>query len=725
MDILGKNNKIRKQLIRFKWPLIIIASMFTLALIGYLFILFGGKFIFDEEAVILPRASKVVAEDGTLLGKLYTENRDFVTIDQIPDYVEEAFLALEDRRFYQHAGVSFPAVARAITRDIIAMEKVEGGSTITQQLAKNLFLVNDKTWMRKTKEVMASIYLERNYTKKNILELYLNEVYFAHGIYGVGTASDYFFGKTVEELTIDEAALLAAMIKAPNTYSPYINIDKAKERRNVALQAMEAYGTISTEEMLSYQTKNIDVQEKQEEQEPWLDDYFAYVLDEVEARYDLSREELKRGGYTIQTHIDPFIQEVAYKQIQEESYSAPKNENKEYAFVLMEQETGHLTALIAGKSYELGGTNHLRTRLQPGSLMKPIAVYGPAMELGMFGPYDYLKDEDVDYNGYRVNNANNIYDGEIMMYDAIVQSKNAPAVWTLNQVGIDYSKTILEKMHISIEDEGLAIALGGLQYGLTPIEVTEAYRPFIHHGKWTQAQSINKILDKYNKEVKQESGQKEVTIFDKQVAWNILRMLEDVVKEGTAKYGEFSQALAGKTGSTQHPIKKEKTKDAWFTGITPSYVVTTWIGFDEATEANYMDTSSDASVRLTKSILSEIHKHQELESVFKKPDDVDELEEPIELPTITDLTGDVQFGGVTLVKGKLQWTPSDDERVVYRIYRRKDEEKELVGEVTGIGEYTINRVNIFKKDMYYVVPYNSLTNSEGTPSNAVTLSFDL
>lgn len=283
-------------------------AMFLLAWLGYLFIIFGGRFVFDEKAVILPTASSVVAEDGTVLGKLYTENRDYVTLDQIPDHVEEAFIAMEDKRFYEHAGISFPAVARAVYRDIIAMSKVEGGSTITQQLAKNLFLVNDKTWMRKTKEVMASVYLERNYTKSQILELYLNEIYLAHGIYGIGTAADYYFGKNIEELSVEEGALLAALVKAPNTYTPHHDLEKAKNRRNLVLQQMANNDNISTEDMLDMQTTSIEVQAQQEEREPWLDDYFAYVLAETEEVYDLSREALKRGGYTIEVNMDPTIQ---------------------------------------------------------------------------------------------------------------------------------------------------------------------------------------------------------------------------------------------------------------------------------------------------------------------------------------------------------------------------------------------------------------------------------
>ncbi|WP_235182758.1 transglycosylase domain-containing protein [Gracilibacillus boraciitolerans] len=528
----------------YKWLTITMTAMFLLAWLGYLFIIFGGRFVFDEKAVILPTASSVVAEDGTVLGKLYTENRDYVTLDQIPDHVEEAFIAMEDKRFYEHAGISFPAVARAVYRDIIAMSKVEGGgSTITQQLAKNLFLVNDKTWMRKTKEVMASVYLERNYTKSQILELYLNEIYLAHGIYGIGTAADYYFGKNIEELSVEEGALLAALVKAPNTYTPHHDLEKAKNRRNLVLQQMANNDNISTEDMLDMQTTSIEVQAQQEEREPWLDDYFAYVLAETEEVYDLSREALKRGGYTIEVNMDPTIQKIAYEQMQKSDFFHGSNDAVDGSFILMEQTTGNLQALIAGRDFQLNDINHVITKKQPGSVIKPLAVYGPAMQLGNYLPYDLIPDQDINYDGYRVGNADDNYEEEVTLYQAVVESKNAPAVWILDQIGIEYSKSILEKMKINISDSGLAMALGGLETGLDPIQITEGYRTFIHHGEWIEARSIDAILDRDQEKV-QPKERETKSVFNSQTSWNMLRMLEAVVEEGTGEAGGLRKSLS-------------------------------------------------------------------------------------------------------------------------------------------------------------------------------------
>ncbi|WP_208590414.1 transglycosylase domain-containing protein [Gracilibacillus suaedae] len=709
---------------RYKWLSIIVTSMFLLSVLGYLFIIFGGRFVFDERAVILPTASKVVAEDGTVLGKLYSENRDYVTLEQIPDHVEEAFIAMEDQRFYEHAGISLPAVTRAVYRDIITMSKVEGGSTITQQLAKNLFLVNDKTWMRKTKEVMASIYLERNYTKSQILELYLNQIYLAHGVHGVGTAADYYFGKDIEDLSIEEGALLAAMVKAPNSYSPHHDLDEAKQRRDLVLQQMANEGDISTEQLLALQATEIKVKDQEEQRDPWLDDYFAYVLEEVEATYGLSREALKRGGYTVEVHMDPDIQQIAYDQMQDSDYYHGSNDAVNGSFVLMEQKTGRLKALIAGRDFQLNDTNHLLTKKQPGSVMKPLAVYGPAMQLGNYQPYDMIPDQDIEYDdGYRVNNVDGQFDGEVSMFQAVVESKNAPAVWLLDQIGIDYSKSLLEKMNIDMNDQGLAIALGGLEKGITPIKVAEGYRTFISGGEWLEARSVRVVYNKDQEKLQPKEREKE-NVFNSQTAWNMLRMLEGVTKDGTGTAGEYGKALAGKTGSTQHPEKEDAVKDAWFASITPEYVTAAWIGYDHATAENYLTTGSEATTRLTKSILTEIDKRILLSEKFEQPDDVEDLPEPIQLPEINDLTASIQFGGFSILQGELNWTASEDSRIIYRIYERGEDEDHFIGEAEGQGKYTIDRVNVFRTGEYYVVPYNPLTKQTGEPSNMTSLEFD-
>ncbi|MBM7571467.1 transglycosylase domain-containing protein [Aquibacillus albus] len=705
--------KLPSWVIRLKWPIIITGSTLLLSILGYLFIIFGGRFVFDEKQLILPATTTIVTEDQEKVGLLYEENRMPVTIEQIPEHVEQAFLAIEDRRFYDHAGVSFPSVARALYRDVISMQKAEGGSTITQQLAKNLFLTNEKTWMRKTKEVMAAIYLERNFSKKRILELYLNEIYFAHGIFGVGAASDFYFGKNVEALTVQEGALLAALSKAPNTYSPFHNPEKAKERRDLVLEQMNRYGMLETDEMLEYQGKTLGVQQREEVNQPWIDDYLAMVIKEAEEKYQLTLPELKRGGYKIVVNMNKKAQQIAYEQFQQDTHFYGSSNEVEGAFVLMNQESGKLEAVLGGRKYQLGDLHRAVIPRQPGSVMKPLAVYGPAMMLEDYQPYTFLADEQHSYDGYTAANADGQYDGTVTMYDAIRESKNAPAVWLLDQIGIGYSKSYLEKMDISLPDKGLSIALGGLENGLTPIQLVQSYRPFIHNGQWIKAHTIDRIE---NREGEQLDGGDldEQEVFSPEVAWNMVRMLESVVTDGTGSEGEYAKALAGKTGSTQHPLAEGQVKDAWFVGVNPDYVTALWMGFDKSDASRYLTKGSAAPTILTKNILSELDKQQALTANFQVPKNITDLAEPIRhLPKIIDLEARYRFGGLSLVKGELTWTAARDERIIYEIY----EDGEKIDEVEGKGSFTIDQVSIFSNHTYHVVPYDPLTDQRGEPSN--------
>ncbi|MDY0407834.1 transglycosylase domain-containing protein [Paracerasibacillus soli] len=241
-------------------------------------ILYGGKMLVNEEKLILNAATVIETSDGKEVTKVYHELRFPVEIKEVPTYVQDAFVATEDRRFYEHAGVDMKSVTRAVFRDIIARSKTEGASTITQQLAKNLFLTNDKTWMRKTKEVMIAIYLDRHYSKKELLELYMNSIYFGHGVYGIEAAANKYFSKSVQDLTVAEGAMLVGIVKAPNGYSPINHPDKALTRRNTVLKLMEQAGVLQTEERVREQRRKLGLKVQEVKESPWLDSYIDLVL---------------------------------------------------------------------------------------------------------------------------------------------------------------------------------------------------------------------------------------------------------------------------------------------------------------------------------------------------------------------------------------------------------------------------------------------------------------
>ncbi|WP_373895651.1 transglycosylase domain-containing protein [Virgibacillus sp. CBA3643] len=706
---------------KLKLFLITIGIMLIVGLTGFGTILIGGELIVDEEDLILDATTVIETADGEVISELYNEHRTLVSLDAIPEHVQHAFISIEDRRFYDHGGIDFRSVFRAVFKNILAMSKVEGASTITQQVGKNLFLTNDKTWTRKAKEAMAAINLERKFTKDDILELYLNEIYFGEGIYGVETASNYFFSKSVDDLTVAEGALLAGLAKAPNGYSPINHPEKALDRRNVVLSAMEDTEVISTDKRVQEQEKSLDLDVQEREVNPWVDSYVDLVMKEAADKHELSINELKRGGYRIIVSMDEDAQHIAYEQFQNGDYFPGNTEGTQGAFVMMEQETGKIISAIGGRDYQIGDLNRVTVARQPGSIMKPIAVYGPAMMQDEYMPFSLIPDRQMDHDGYTVSNVDGNYDGMVTMFEALKKSKNTSAVWLLDQIGVDYSKEYLEQLGINIEDDGLSIALGGLSKGVAPIDLMESYGTFARNGSMIESYSIDRIYNR-DDEMIVETSPSAREVFSPQVAWNMTEMLLDTVESGTAAHGNYNKALAGKTGSTQHPFVDSETNDAWFVGYTPEYTTALWMGYDEASEDHYLTAGSEYPTRLTKAILTEMDNRRALTESFAKPDEVDALPEPIMLPQITNLSADYAIGG-TLFQGKLTWQGSDDDRVVYRIYREQEGIDERVGEVEGKTEFEIDTFALLQSNAYYVVPYDPLTKLEGERSGTVSLSW--
>lgn len=704
-----------------KWSFVGLTSVIGLGLIGYLIIIFLGSQIVDADMLILAETTAIETADGKVIAELYQENRAYVPLEDIPEHVMDAYIAIEDRRFYDHAGVDWKSVMRAVYRDIIAMDKVEGASTITQQLAKNLFLYNDKTWTRKAKEVMAAIYMERKFSKDEILELYLNEIYFGHGIYGIEKAAEFYFSKDVEDLTIAEGALLAGLAKAPNGYSPIDYPEKALERRNVVLQAMADAGMISAETKQIEQGKTLGLSVKETASASWADSYVDLVLKEAQENLRFSIDHLKVGGYRIVVAMDPQIQQIAYESFQMDEYFPGNTPGVEGAFVMMEQESGKLVSAIGGRNYVLGDLNRAMVKRQPGSTFKPLAVYAPALMHEDYSAYSLLPDEQEVNDSYLVANVDGTYEKAVSLYDSLVASKNVPAVWLLDRIGIEYAKNYLEKMDISISDEGLAIALGGLAEGVTPIDLVEGYRTFAADGKFVQAYTIEKIYDK-NDVLIYENNQEEKEIFSPQVAWDMTEMLSKAAANSFRQAGGFEKAIAGKTGTTQHPFVENQAKDIWFAGFTPEYVMATWMGYDRSDEHHYLTGGSLYPASLTKRILEEIDMLEPLASYFEKPEDVEKLEGPVRIDPVTNVQAKYEFGGISLVKAKITWEPLDDERTVYRIYEERDGVDRRVDEVQGQSEYIIEHA-FFKPKRYYVVAYDPYTKMESVKSETVVLEF--
>lgn len=697
-------------------------GVFLLGFIGYLGILFAGNYVINPEDLVMDSATKIVDTNGNLVTKLYIQDRNPVPIQDIPEPVQDAIISVEDSRFYEHHGLDFRGIFRAVVTDILSGSKVQGGSTITQQLAKRVFLSSDKTWLRKTKEAIIAINLERRYSKKQILDMYLNQVYFGGGAYGISTAAKLYFNKDVQDLTVPEAALLAAIPNAPSIYSPIEHPKNALARRNLVLSLMAKQGYISPQQAVQYkqETLGLDLHKMKKHRAYWT--YIDMVLREAKNKYHLSNEAVLKGGYTIVVPMNIKAQKDSYQLFQDKSYfpGSDKNDPPQGALVLIDSKTGGVLAVQGGRNYVRKGINRVLVKQQPGSTFKPLVVYGPALQTGKYTPYSLLKDEKKVYpafGNYKPTNYSGHYRGKMTMYDALRVSANAPAVWLLNKIGIDKGKKYLNELGIHIPDKGLAMALGGLKYGVTPLQMAAAYRAFDAGGKVVKPYFISKIYDRDGQLVAQEH-QKEKQVFSPQTAWYMTKMLEAVVQNGTGARGDVDTALAGKTGTTSFPPLPGIDADSWFVGYTPKAVGAVWMGYDSTSKAHHLTGGSSYPTLLFKDLINRLPKEANLS--FKKPKHVHDLQSPIRLAPITGVEAHLTLGSYGLPSVKLTWKPEEDKRVVYHIYAVRNGKKTKIGTVKGKASFIDQSVNPFSIPEYVIVPYNPQTDEDGKSSKEVT-----
>ncbi|MGG0238177.1 transglycosylase domain-containing protein [Bacillus rhizoplanae] len=691
-------------------------SIFIFAIVLYKLIIFAGGYMMDEKRLVFHSSSRIVDQEGKEITKLYVENRELVHIDDIPTFVQQSFLAVEDSRFYKHHGVDFSSIIRAFYKDILAGEKVEGGSTITQQLVKNVFLSHEKTLFRKMKEVAIAFHLEQKYTKQQLLEMYLNHIYFGHGAYGIQAAAKFYFNKDAQQLTVEEGAMLAALPKAPNSYSPFLHPEKSKERRDLILSLMHKQGYLSAEETVRYQGKTIALHTNRNEQDLAYMPYIDMVVDEAARTYGLSHQEVLRGGYTFVVAMDDKMQKVAYEQLQNVRNFPMQDDEMQGAVLLMDSKTGGIRAAVGGRHYLARGLNRIYAKRQPGSVLKPLLVYAPALETKKYTPYSLLTNEQSSFDGYEPHNYNNQYSKEVTMYDALLESANVPAVSLLHEIGVEEGMRYLEKGDIYIPEHGLSTALGGLKEGVSPFELVKMYRAFVAGGKIVEPHVIEKVLNRHGEIIGQATG-KEIKIFSKQTAWYMTKMLEGVVKEGTAQDGVYKGPLAGKTGTTSLPNQETGARDVWFVGYTPDLVGAVWMGYDRTDDKHYVRGSSAYPTKLFKTILAKVN--VQAEKKFVQPRGVETIGMPIRLSKVDGLEAKLMFTPLGLFTAKLTWNQLSDKRVQYRIYKIDNGKATHIDTVTGKGEYEAKFMNVFKAPRFYVVPFNPQTNREGEKTKEV------
>nr|WP_246238082.1 PBP1A family penicillin-binding protein [Alkalicoccus luteus] len=691
---------------RIAYTIIVLLSTAILAVTGYLGIILFGTYTLDETELIPAETTTVVDQEGNELVRLFEENRETVSIEEIPEHVQHAFIAVEDQRFFEHTGLDFRSIGRALYRDIVTRSAAEGGSTITQQLAKNAFLSPEKSLLRKTEEALIALNLEHRYEKEEILEMYLNRIYFGHGAHGVQAASRLYFDKSIDELEPHEGALLAALPKGPALYSPFADMDQARERRNLVLGLMHRQDYLTAEETVSMQSRTLPEEQHSIASDPAYDTFVDMLLREMETRYGISEEGVLTGGYTITTSLDADLQADLYERLTDDDRYP--EQGMQGAGVLLDNETGAVTAVQGGKEYTRKGFNYAASAQQPGSLMKPPAVYAPAMESGDYEPYSLLTDELLSYDGYEPRNFSDTYSGEVTMYEAVKDSLNAPAVWLLNEIGIEQARQVLADFNIESGDEGLSIALGGMQEGISPLQAAAVYRSFADGGMYTEPYLITNAVGRDGEDLEGEQVE-EKRVFSEQTAWYMTRMLEAAVTDGTASAGDYSGDLAGKTGTSQN------ARDIWFAGWTPELSGALWMGGGSNGES-----SSGTAASLFKEVIGE----HAVETAFEKPDNVTELDEPIQLAGTGPLEVDMRAGFLG-AEIELSWQEPEDDRVVFHVYRIEDGERELLEEIEGGSSYTLSRQNLFSSHAFQVVPYNPQTRSEGEASDIVEASWNI
>lgn len=551
----------------------------------------------------LSQSSIIYDKDGDLAAEMKTNRTSGITAEELPDHVKNAIIAIEDHRFYEHNGFDLLGIARAFFNNLFAGEITGGGSTITQQLAKNALLSPEQTYKRKIEELFLAVEIEKTYTKDEILEMYLNQVYFGSGAWGIGTASKKYFNKDIKEVTVSEAALLAGLLQAPNAYDPFKNFDRAVNRRNVVLKRM------LDEEMISEEEYNTALNEEVRLADgggSYVDRKYPYyvdaVIDEAITKYGLTQEEILTRGYKIYTAMDQNIQSALEKVYKNDNLfpKSPDETLVQSGAVLMDPETGGVLGLVGGRGdYVFRGFNratHLKA--QPGSTLKPLAVYTPALEEG-FTPESILKDELTTYGDYTPANASGTYHGEVPMYKALEDSLNAPTVWLLNEIGLEKGIDSLERFGIPLteEDKYLGIALGGMHKGISPLKLAEAYTTFPNGGVRQEGHLITKIVGPTGNVIAEHKG-KSVKVTSKAIAYDITSMLLNVVETGTGQGAKIGGVqIAGKTGSTQLPFNDLKgSKDQWFVGYTPNLVGVVWLGYDKTDRQHYLKGSSSQTV---------------------------------------------------------------------------------------------------------------------------------
>lgn len=563
------------------------------------------------EKIDFSQNSYMYDRDGSLISEIVSndENRVFVTYDKIPDHVKELFLRSEDRNFYDHKGIDFMGVVRALASNVKNHGISQGASTITQQLSRNLYLSHERSFTRKFTELLYSYELERKFSKDEILESYLNTIYFSNGVYGVGSAANYYFDKPLSSLTLAQMAFISAIPNNPTLYDPLKQFKHTKKRQERLLGILEKDGVITKKQYKKAVKQKISLSVS--EKKNLYPDYVTYANEEFtdlvsdqegftkrlkKAKTDGAKKAIQKelsekvsallqDGVKIYTALDPSLQQRAVYQLNAQL----PYQGVEGGAAVINHETHQIVALAGGKNYKKFDFNYAyQAQRQPGSAIKPLLDYGPYIDQTGATASSKISAGKFCSSGYCPQNYSHKTYGTVTLETAFKNSYNTPAIRMLDTVGVKKGFSYLEKFsfeHIVADDYRLPSALGGFTKGFSPLEITDAYTVFGNQGAYTQSHSITKVTDLNGKTLyKWKESPKQV--YSQRTNETMRKLLASVVKSGTGKKANFSAPyIGGKTGTSND------YKDIWFVGLTDQYTMGVWVGRDRGTVESIYSSS--------------------------------------------------------------------------------------------------------------------------------------
>ena len=579
--------------------LLIIGLGFSLLTGGYLFYLAKTTNVKDLQNAL--KATTIIYDkNGDQAGSLTGQKGTYVELDAISENLQHAVVATEDRSFYKNSGINYGRFFLAI----LTLGRSGGGSTITQQLAKNAYLSQDQTVERKAKEFFLALEINKKYSKKEILTMYLNNAYFGNGVWGIEDASKKYFGVSASQLSLDQSAVLAGMLKGPEIYNPLYSVENATNRRNTVLQNMVAAGyidqaTADQSAAVDIHGQLVDAYEGKSEDYRYPS-YFDAVINEAVNEYGLTEEDIVKNGYRIYTELDQNYQ-ASMQVIYDNTALFPVAEDgtrAESGSVALDPKTGGVRALVGrvGSDENPGFRTYnyaTQAARSPGSTIKPLVVYSPAVAAG-WSTNKELDNSTTQYGSYEVNNYAGIQSSPtVPMYQALAESLNLPAVATANDLGLDTVFEYGKKFGLNMDkvDKSLAVALGA---GVTtnPMQMAQAYGTFANGGVMNDAHLITKIENASGQVVKSHS-QKSTRVLSGSTTDKMTNMMLGTFSNGTGvNAAPYGYTMAGKTGTTETSFNKDLSGDQWVIGYTPDVVISQWLGFPTTDEGHYLTDSS-------------------------------------------------------------------------------------------------------------------------------------